>query len=156
MAGIAREARVGASDFRLFDGTHTADVVVDGADSQTVKLAAELHTVSGNTIHDIHVQRLFSGAEMAGIKFYGPIDATISGNHIYRTCRGIWLDWMTQGTRVSGNLCHDNATHDLMVEANHGPFVVDNNIFLSPKAIEDSSQGGAYAHNLIAGGSKAN
>jgi hypothetical protein len=42
MAGIAREARVGASDFRLFDGTHTADVVVDGADSKTVKLAAGL------------------------------------------------------------------------------------------------------------------
>ena len=42
MAGIVREARVGASDFRLFDGTHTADVVVDGADSKTVKLAAGL------------------------------------------------------------------------------------------------------------------
>jgi hypothetical protein len=42
MAGIAREARVDASDFRLFDGTHTADVVVDGADSKTVKLAAGL------------------------------------------------------------------------------------------------------------------
>ena len=42
MAGIVREARIGASDFRLFDGTHTADVVVDGADSKTVKLAAGL------------------------------------------------------------------------------------------------------------------
>jgi alpha-N-arabinofuranosidase len=59
---------------------------------------------------------------------------------------------MTQGARISGNLCHDNDLHDLAVEANHGPFVVDNNIFLSPKAIEDDSQGVAFAHNLIAGG----
>ena len=41
-----------------------------------------------------------------------------------------------------------------MIEANHGPFVIDNNIVLSPKAIENPSQGGAYAHNLIAGGRK--
>jgi len=115
-------------------------------------LGCSFSVVTGNTIHDIHVRQLFSGAEMAGIKFHGPIDVTISGNHIYRTCRGIWLDWMTQGARISGNLCHDNSTHDLFVEANHGPFVVDNNIFLSSKAIEDDSQGGAYAHNLIAGG----
>jgi alpha-N-arabinofuranosidase len=115
-------------------------------------LGAAFSTITGNTIHDIHVRQLFSGAEMAGIKFHGAIDTTISGNHIYRTCRGIWLDWMTQGARISNNLCHDNATHDLFVEVNHGPFVVDNNIFLSPKAIEDDSQGGAYTHNLIGGG----
>ena len=115
-------------------------------------LGAVFSTVTGNTIHDIHIRQLFSGAEMAGIKFHGAIDVTISRNHVYRNCRGIWLDWMTQGARISGNLCHDNDIHDLAVEANHGPFVVDNNIFLSPKAIEDDSQGGAYAHNLIAGG----
>ena len=115
-------------------------------------LGAVFSTVSGNSIHDIHVRQLFSGAEMAGIKFHGAIDVAISGNHIYRTCRGMWLDWMTQGTRISNNLCHDNATHDLFVEVNHGPFVVDNNLFLSSKSIEDDSQGGAYAHNLIAGG----
>jgi alpha-N-arabinofuranosidase len=114
-------------------------------------LGAAFSTVTGNAIHDIHVRQLFSGAEMAGIKFHGPIDVTISGNHIYRTCRGMWLDWMTQGTRISANLCHDNAAHDLFVEVNHGPFVVDNNLFLSRKAIEDDSQGGAYVHNLIAG-----
>ena len=51
-------------------------------------LCPAFSTITGNTIHDIHVQKLFSGAEMAGIKFHGPIDATISGNHIYRTCRG--------------------------------------------------------------------
>ena len=40
---------------------------------------------------------------------------------------------------------------DLFVEVNHGPFVVDNNLFLSGANLLDVSQGGAYAHNLFAG-----
>ena len=107
--------------------------------------------VTGNTIHDIHVRKLFSGAEMAGIKFHGAIDTEISRNHIYRTCRGLWLDWMAQGTRVTGNLFHENHSEDLFVEVNHGPFVVDNNIFLSGTTVLDMSEGGAFVHNLIAG-----
>ncbi len=109
-------------------------------------------TVTDNTIHDIHVRRLFGGAEMAGIKFHGAIDTLISRNHIYRCCRGIWLDWMNQGSRVTRNLLHDNGpSEDLFVEVNHGPFLVDNNIMLSDNGILINSQGGAYAHNLIAG-----
>ena len=88
---------------------------------------------------------------MAGIKFHAAIDTTIRGNHIFRTTRGLWLDWMAQGTRVSGNLFHDNATEDLFVEVNHGPFLVDNNLFLSEVSLLDWSEGGAYAHNLMAG-----
>lgn len=115
-------------------------------------LGCSFSTVTGNTIHDIHVRRLFTGAEMAGIKFHGAIDVVIQGNHIYRTCLGTWLDWMAQGARVSGNLYHDNLGQDLFVEVDHGPFVVDNNIFLSPTSLLSLSQGGAYAHNLFAGG----
>ena len=114
-------------------------------------LGAAFSTVTGNTIHDIHVRRLFTGAEMAGIKFHAAIDTEIRGNHIYRTCRGLWLDWMAQGTRVSGNLFHENASEDLFVEVDHGPFVVDNNLFLSATSLLDMSEGGAYAHNLFAG-----
>jgi len=115
-------------------------------------LGAIFSTVSDNTIHDIHVRRLFSGHEMAGIKFHGAVDALISDNHIYRTSRGIWLDWMSQGTRVTGNLLHDNGPReDLFVEVNHGPFVIDNNILLSPISMQVNSQGCAYAHNLITG-----
>ena len=113
-------------------------------------LGAAFSVVSGNTIHDIHVRRLFSGCEMAGIKFHAAIDVEISRNHVYRTCLGLWLDWMAQGTRVSRNLFHNNDA-DLFVEVDHGPFVVDNNIFLSPLAFLIRSQGGAYVHNLIAG-----
>jgi len=114
-------------------------------------LGAAFCSVTDNVIHDIHVRRLFSGAEMAGIKFHAAIDTELRGNHIFRTCRGLWLDWMAQGTRVSRNLFHDNASEDLFVEVDHGPFVVDNNLFLSPTALLDMSQGGAYAHNLFVG-----
>jgi len=114
-------------------------------------LGAAFSTVTGNTIHDIHVRRLFSGAEMAGIKFHAAIDTVIQGNHIYRTCLGLWLDWMAQGTRVSGNLFHDNAGQDLFVEVDHGPFLADNNLFLSSVSLLDMSEGGAYVHNLFAG-----
>lgn len=107
--------------------------------------------ITGNEIHDIHVRGLFSGAEMAGIKLHAAIDTEITGNHIHHSVQGIWLDWMAQGTRVSGNLLHDNAAQDLFVEVNHGPFLVDNNLFLSPTALLDMSEGGAYAHNLFAG-----
>jgi len=113
-------------------------------------MGAVFSTITGNVIHDIHIRRLFSGAEMAGIKIHGAIDTEISHNHIYRTCLAVWLDWMAQGTRVTGNLLHDNDT-GLFVEVDHGPLLIDNNLFLSGRAILDMSEGGAYVHNLFAG-----
>ncbi len=113
-------------------------------------LGAAFSTVTGNTIHDIHVRALFGGAEMAGIKFHGAIDVQITHNHIYRTCLGVWLDWMAQGTRLSCNLFHDNS-QDLFTEVNHGPILVDNNVLLSPASLDSNSQGAAYVHNLFAG-----
>jgi len=115
-------------------------------------LGAAFSTIAGNDIHDIHIRRLFAGAEMAGIKIHAAIDTEISANHIYRTCRGIWLDWMAQGTRVTRNLLHDNQPReDLFVEVNHGPFLVEHNLFLSPISLSDMSEGGAFVHNLFAG-----
>ncbi len=115
-------------------------------------LGCSFSTVTNNEIHDIHMRQLFTGAEMAGIKFHGAIDTLISRNHIYRTNRGIWLDWMAQGARVSGNLLHDNDTdQDLYMEVNHGPYIVDNNLFLSRWNFWDMSEGGAFVHNLFAG-----
>ncbi|MHC5116875.1 MAG: DUF1565 domain-containing protein [Planctomycetota bacterium] len=128
-------------------------------------LGAAFSTITGNEIHDIHVRRLFSGAEMAGIKIHGAIDTEISNNYIYRTHRGIWLDWMAQGARVTRNLLHDNdGSQDLFFEVNHGPFMVDHNICLSrfdnkagahwfaTYSVLDVSQGGTYAHNLFLNG----
>ena len=34
---------------------------------------------------------------------------------------------------------------------NHGPFLVDNNLFLSGVSLLDMSEGGAYVHNLLTG-----
>jgi len=113
--------------------------------------------ITGNEIHGIHVRRVFDGVEMAGIKFHGSVDVEISDNHIYRTNCGIGLDWMTQGARISRNLLHDN-THpeplfgDFLSEANHGPYLVDNNIMLSPHAVSIcESHSGAFIHNLLGG-----
>ena len=114
-------------------------------------LGAIFSTVTGNTIHDIHVRRLFYGEEMAGIKFHAAIDTEISENHIYGTYRAVWLDWMAQGTHVTRNLFRDSLKHDLFVEVDHGPFLVDNNIFLSKVSQRIYSRGGAYAHNLFCG-----
>jgi alpha-N-arabinofuranosidase len=115
-------------------------------------MGAVFSSITDNVIHDIHVRQLFTGAEMAGIKIHAAIDTEIARNHIYRTCRGIWLDWMAQGARVTRNLFHDNNTcEDLFVEVDHGPFLVDNNIFLSNRSLLDMSEGGAYVHNLFAG-----
>jgi alpha-L-arabinofuranosidase len=115
-------------------------------------LGAIFSVVTDNVIHDIHVRRLFSGAEIAGIKFHAAIDTEISRNVIYRSYRGLWLDWMAQGTHVSRNLFYDNDAEDIFVEVSHGPFLVDNNLFLSKVSLRNLSQGGAYVHNLFCGG----
>lgn len=108
--------------------------------------------VTGNTIHDIHVHRLYGGFEQAGIKFHGAIDGVIEGNRIFRCHRGIWLDWMSQGVRVSRNVCYQNGTaHDLFVEVNHGPMLVDRNYFLSAMSLLSVSQGVAYVYNFFLG-----
>ncbi|MCX7044802.1 MAG: right-handed parallel beta-helix repeat-containing protein [Candidatus Sumerlaeota bacterium] len=107
--------------------------------------------ITGNHIYNIWTKRQFTGAEIAGIKIHASIDMLIKGNRIHGAARGMWMDWMAQGTRITGNLCYDNSTEDLFVEVDHGPFIVDNNLFLSGISLNDMSEGGAYAHNLIAG-----
>lgn len=107
--------------------------------------------ITGNVIHDIHVRMHFSGAEFSAIKFHGPVDTLIADNIIFNNGRGMWLDWMTQGTRVTGNLFANHPSGDVLFEVNHGPFLVDNNIFLSGASILDMSQGGAYVNNFVFG-----
>jgi alpha-N-arabinofuranosidase len=114
-------------------------------------LGAVFSLITHNTIHDIHVSRLFSGFEMAGIKIHAAIDTEISHNYVHHTCLGLWLDWMAQGTRVRDNFFRANAGGDMLAEVDHGPFLVDNNFFLSPVSQTIVSQGGAYVHNLFCG-----
>jgi hypothetical protein len=107
--------------------------------------------IYNNYIHDVWIKRMFSGAEIAGIKFHASNDILIKNNRINNVGRGIWIDWMAQGTRITGNLLYDNTTDDLFSEVNHGPYLVDNNILLSNIAFRDMSQGAAFVHNLIRG-----
>jgi hypothetical protein len=114
-------------------------------------MGAAFSVIENNHIYNIWTKRQFTGAEIGGIKFHAAIDTKIEKNHIHDTGRGIWLDWMAQGTRVSKNLIYNNDLEDLFMEVNHGPILVDNNLLLSPVAIVTQSQGCAIVHNLIAG-----
>jgi hypothetical protein len=114
-------------------------------------LGAIFSTIENNNIYNIWTKRQFTGAEMGGIKIHASIDMLIKNNRLANCGRGLWIDWMAQGTRVTGNLLYNNTTDDLFTEVNHGPFLIDNNLFLSGLSLRDWSQGGAYVHNLFAG-----
>jgi hypothetical protein len=114
-------------------------------------LGAVFSRITNNHIYNIWTKRQFTGAEMAGIKLHGAIDVLIKNNRVHNAGRGMWMDWMAQGTRITGNLLYDNSTDDLFMEVDHGPFLVDNNLLLSGVSLHDMSEGGAYVHNLLTG-----
>jgi hypothetical protein len=114
-------------------------------------LGAVFSQITDNYIHDIWTKWQFEGDEIAGIKIHASIDMLIKNNRIVNTGKGIWMDWMSQGTRITANLCYNNILQDFYSEVNHGPYIVDNNIFLSKCSVWDMAQGGAYVHNLMAG-----
>ena len=125
--------------------------------------------IEDNEIHHINNKQNLAGAEIGGIKMHAAIDVIYRRNHIHHCTRGIWLDWQAQGTRVTQNLFHHNALpnledmenppeeafqglgDDVFIEVSHGPTLLDNNIFLSPRAVKLATQGVAMVHNLIAG-----
>ncbi len=115
-------------------------------------------------IHHINLSQELTGAEISGIKLHAAIDTVIRRNRIHHCTRGIWLDWQAQGTRVTCNILYRNRPleglplrstlslgEDLFVEVSHGPTLIDRNLLLSPIAGRISTQGIAFAHNLIAG-----
>ncbi len=106
--------------------------------------------IEHNHIYNIGLKYEFWGDEIGGIKFHTPIDTVIENNNIHDCTLGMWLDWESQGTRVSRNLFYNN-TRDMEVEVCHGPFTADHNLFLSDCSIENFAQGSAFVHNIIAG-----
>ncbi len=106
--------------------------------------------IYNNHIYNIALKREFYGYEIAGIKLHAAIDVQIHDNRIHDCSLGTWLDWQTQGTRVSRNLYYRN-NRDLFVEVSHGPYIVDHNIFTSEYALDNYAQGGAYVNNLFCG-----
>lgn len=113
-------------------------------------LGCVFSTIEDNHIYNIAVKREFYGYEIAGIKLHAAIDVVIRHNRIHDCTLGTWLDWQTQGTRLSRNLYHDN-NRDLFVEVSHGPYLVEHNILGSPASLELFSQGGAFVNNLVCG-----
>ncbi|MCT2535992.1 right-handed parallel beta-helix repeat-containing protein [Aquibacillus koreensis] len=106
--------------------------------------------ITNNHIYNIALKREFYGHEIAGIKLHAAIDVQLQQNRIHDCSLGIWLDWQTQGTRISKNLLYRN-NRDMYIEVSHGPYIVDNNILASEYALDNYAQGGAYVNNIIAG-----
>ena len=149
---IFRALEIGWSKEKI--GSHIVrnNVIFDCGQAGIVgSLGGVFSKIYNNHIYDIWTKRIFSGAEMAGIKIHASIDMLIRHNRIHNTGRGIWIDWMAQGTRITGNILYDNTTDDIFAEVNHGPYLVDNNFLLSDLSVRDWSEGGAYVHNLFAG-----
>jgi hypothetical protein len=113
-------------------------------------LGCVFSTIEDNHIFDIALKREFYGYEIGGIKLHAAIDVQIRHNRIHDCSLAIWLDWQTQGTRVTRNLLYANK-RDLFIEVSHGPYVVDHNVLASSVSLEVFSQGGAYVHNLFCG-----
>jgi hypothetical protein len=113
-------------------------------------LGCVFSTIEDNHIYNIAVKREFYGYEIGGIKLHAAIDVVIRHNRIHDCSLGTWLDWQTQGTRISRNLYYNN-NRDLFVEVSHGPYLVDHNLFASPASVELFSQGGAFVNNLVCG-----
>jgi alpha-N-arabinofuranosidase len=108
--------------------------------------------VEGNLIQDINTPTTHvAGYEMAGIKIHSAIDVVIKDNVIRRVragAVGIWLDWQAQGSRITGNVIYDTEQDVLVFEANHGPTLVDNNVF-GNRNVSDSSEASIFTHNLF-------
>ncbi len=134
-------------------GSHVVrrNTIVDCGQTGVVgHLGCVFSTIEDNHIHRIALKREFFGHEIAGIKLHAAIDTQIRHNRIHDASLGIWLDWQTQGTRVSRNLLYAN-NRDLFVEVSHGPYVVDHNVLASAASVEVVAQGGAYVSNLVGG-----
>ena len=151
MEAVFKALKAGWSKEKI--GSHIVrdNVIYDcGQNGIVGHMGCAFSVIERNHIYNIAVKHEFFGYEIAGIKFHAAIDTIIRNNNIHNCTLGTWLDWETQGTRISSNLFYAN-DRDLMVEVSHGPYVVDNNIFASDYNFDNISQGGAYVHNLCLG-----
>lgn len=110
--------------------------------------------IAGNLIEDTNYRREFGGWETAAIKFHNSVDTVISGNLIRGVFRqeqgafGIWIDFGNQGIRITRNIIYNTEAATLFLEMNHGPTLVDNNVFIGQE-VRSNSEATVFAHNLF-------
>lgn len=107
--------------------------------------------IEGNEIFEINTLESYKGMEQGGIKLHGGVDVIIQDNCIYnigRMGRGIWLDWLGQGSIIRNNLIFNTDMAGLYLEVNHGPIICANNILIN-SSFTNRSRGSALAHNLF-------
>ena len=108
-------------------------------------------TISGNLIQDIHTPNYhFGGYECAGIKIHTAVDVLIEDNVIRRVgsgAFGVWLDWQAQGSRLTRNVMYDLGDAVMLLEANHGPTLIDDNVLIGA-SFNDQSEATIFVHNL--------
>jgi hypothetical protein len=110
--------------------------------------------ICGNLIEDTNYRREFGGWETAAIKFHNSVDTVIRGNLIRGVFRqeqgafGIWIDFGNQGVRITRNIVYNTEAATLFLEMNHGPTLVDCNVFIG-KATRSNSEATVFAHNLF-------
>ena len=124
-------------------------------------LGAMFSTIENCDIGYCHWNANFNGCENACIKIHAAVDVLIRNNDLHHAGRfgAIWLDWMAQGTRVTGNFIHDLAISDatawnggIFVEVSHGPVIIDNNVILAnPSVTALGSQSIACVGNVLSG-----
>ncbi len=128
-------------------------------------------TIDGNLIEETNYRREFGGYETAGIKFHHSVDVVISNNLIRGVYNkftysafGLWIDAGNQGFRISRNIVYDTDNYCVHLEINHGPMLLDNNIFIGDTygikaegasfaqhrgGIKTSTDGVVYTNNLF-------
>ena len=124
-------------------------------------LGAMFSTIEGCDIGYCYWNVNFSGCENACIKIHAAVDVLIKDNNLHHAGSqgAIWLDWMAQGTRVTGNFIHDlrlsrTSRWDggIFVEVSHGPVTIDNNVILAYRCVSSvGCQGIACIGNVFAG-----
>ncbi len=121
------------------------------------KKGATRSLIEGNLIEETNWRREFGGDETAGLKLHRSVDATIRGNLIRGVYSGrekvaafgMWIDFANQGMRITRNVIYNTDTQCLFLEMNHGPTLVDNNVFIGEPGISGNSAATIFAHNLF-------
>ena len=107
--------------------------------------------IVGNHIEEINYRNEFGGAETAAIKHHLGSGLHIAGNFIRSVTagHGIWADFFNYNWRVEGNVVLGAGVYSMMAEANHGPNLYVNNIFVGGGIGVYSSRADAWVHNLF-------